>query len=71
MKILTLFLVLLVTQVPGSVTAEVPIRLGLVGLVHDHARGFLTLLQEHKEIELVGIVESNRQLCAEYARRYL
>jgi predicted dehydrogenase len=70
MKYLTLILSLFLAQMPASVRAETPIKLALVGLVHDHARGFLPLLRDHKEFELVGIAESDPHLALEYSRRY-
>ncbi len=47
-----------------------PVRLGLVGLVHDHARGFLPGAISRKDIQLVGIAEPNRTLAARYAAEY-
>ncbi len=50
--------------------ANVPFRIGIVGLVHDHAQGFLGDLGSRHDIELVGIAESNPELVARYAGRY-
>ncbi|HEY4245724.1 MAG TPA: Gfo/Idh/MocA family oxidoreductase [Lacunisphaera sp.] len=47
-----------------------PFRIGIVGLVHDHAQGFLGDLGSRHDIELVGIAESNPELVARYAARY-
>ncbi len=47
-----------------------PVRLAIVGLVHDHARGFIPSLAGHKEIVLVGIVEPDRDLAAKYAEQF-
>jgi predicted dehydrogenase len=50
--------------------AEAPFRIGIVGLVHDHAQGFLGELSSRHDIELVGIVEANPELVARYATQY-
>ena len=47
-----------------------PFRIGIVGLVHDHAQGFLGELSSRHDIELVGIAESNPDLVARYIARY-
>ncbi len=47
-----------------------PIRVAIVGLVHDHVIGFLGQLPKHKEVELVGIVEPDAGLVAKYEKRY-
>jgi len=45
------------------------LRVGIVGLVHDHVHGILG--REKKDgIEIVGIAEPNRELAAAYAKRY-
>lgn len=49
---------------------DTPFRIGIVGLVHDHAQGFLGDLASRHDIELVGIAESNPELVARYAARY-
>jgi predicted dehydrogenase len=46
------------------------VRLGIVGLAHDHARGFLPGASSRPDIQLVGIVEPNRELALRYAREY-
>lgn len=47
-----------------------PVRLAIVGLAHDHVRGFLPQLHGRTDVELVGIVESNPELVAQIAERY-
>jgi predicted dehydrogenase len=47
-----------------------PVRFAIIGLSHDHAFGFLPRLRENKEVVLVGIVESNPELVARYAKRF-
>ena len=50
--------------------AEAPVRFAIVGLVHDHARGFIPSAKSRKDIQLVAIVEPNQQLARSYAERY-
>lgn len=58
--------------IAGSTVAETkpPVRIAVFGLVHDHAYGFFTLLQDHPEIQLTGIVEPDQDLAATYAKRF-
>ena len=46
-----------------------PLRVGLVGLVHDHVRGILGR-QNRGDIEIVGIAEPNRELAQNYSGKY-
>lgn len=50
--------------------ANGPLRLAVVGLVHDHAYGFFPLLRKHSDVQLVGIVETNQELIDRYSRRF-
>ena len=45
-----------------------PVRFAIVGLVHDHARGFLPSAKARQDVELVAIVEANRELANRYAK---
>ncbi len=68
--ILGLILFLLVMTVPtrsetSAQTGDPPVRVGVVGLVHTHVHWILGR-QDRGDIEIVGIVEPNRDL----ARRY-
>lgn len=47
-----------------------PFRLGMAGLVHGHAAGFLGRYRDSKEVELVGFAEPDAEVAARYARRY-
>src|SRR6516164_2055226 len=49
--------------------ATPPLRLGMAGLVHGHAAGFLSRYRDSKEIELVGIAEPDRDVAARYIQR--
>ncbi len=50
--------------------AKPPVRLAMVGLVHDHAMGFIPRLAGRTDVQLVGIVETNRDLIARYSARF-
>jgi len=56
-------------QTPSSQT-QPPLRVGIVGLVHGHAYGFLDQSRHSPEIEIVGVVEPNPQLLSQAAARY-
>jgi predicted dehydrogenase len=47
-----------------------PVRLAIVGLVHDHAGGFIPSLAGRHDVQLVGIVEPDPSLRASYAKRF-
>ena len=47
-----------------------PVRLAIVGLTHDHVRGFLPDLLARKEVQLAGIVETDRDLIAQIAAKF-
>ena len=46
-----------------------PLRVAIVGLVHDHVAGFLAQLPQHQEVELVGIAEPSAALVAKYEKK--
>jgi predicted dehydrogenase len=66
--VLILGLTMLGLRAVGTETP--PFRIGIVGLVHDHAQGFLGDLSARHDIQLVGIAESNPELVSRYAARY-
>jgi predicted dehydrogenase len=47
-----------------------PLRIGVVGLVHGHARGLFGNFRKHPEVEIVGIAEPNSELVAKYSDQY-
>ncbi len=69
-KLLLFPLLWLAAVCTWSQESTTPVRLAIVGLVHDHVRGFLPELARHKEVQLVGIVESDQKLVAEIAARF-
>ncbi len=50
--------------------APPPCRLGMAGLVHGHAGGFLARYRDGKDVELVGFSEPDREVAARYAGRF-
>src|SRR5579863_8456086 len=56
----------------GQTTAasRIPLRVGIVGLVHGHVHGFLGQSRHSPQIEIVGVVEPDRQLLAQAGTRY-
>ncbi len=62
---------LCVAKLAAAAEAAKPVfRFGLVGLVHDHAQGFVADTLARHEVELVGIAEPNPELVARYAAKF-
>ncbi len=53
-----------------SQTTPAPVRVAIVGLVHNHVAGFLAQLPKHHDVELVGIEEPDMALALQYERKY-
>ena len=64
------FLVLLVGTTSWSADPTPPVKLAIVGLVHDHANGFLPRALASAEVRIVGIVEPDKPLAEHYARQF-
>src|SRR5271169_2291771 len=47
-----------------------PVRIAIIGLVHTHVRGFLPQALTNAEVQIVGIVEPDQTLVAQFARLY-
>ena len=47
-----------------------PLRLGMAGLVHGHAAGFLRRYKDRTDLALVGIAEPDRDVAARYAKGF-
>ena len=62
-----LFLVAFACRLSAQPTA--PVRIAVVGLVHDHAWGFFPRFKGRDDVQLVGIVETNQVLIDRYSRR--
>jgi predicted dehydrogenase len=50
--------------------APPPLRLAIAGLVHGHVSGFLRAAQGRKDVEIVGLFDSDPALLRKYAERY-
>lgn len=49
---------------------QAPVHLAIVGLAHDHAMGFFPRLPGRQDVELVGVVETNRDLIERYSEKF-
>src|SRR4051794_23261886 len=49
--------------------ASPPLRLGMAGLVHGHAGGFLARYRDGKDVALVGISEPDLDVAARYIKQ--
>ncbi len=72
MKRLLLFSLLLSASLTFAqpLPAVEPLRLGMIGLVHGHAGGFLNRYLGRQDIRLVGIAEPDHAVASRYAERY-
>ncbi len=59
-----------VTGISKAADAPTPVRYAIVGLSHDHARGFIPNVRDRRDVQLVGIVEADEQLVARYAKSF-
>lgn len=53
-----------------AATTTKPLRVVVVGLVHQHVMGFLPQLSKHPEVELVGIEEPDKALAERYRNQF-
>ena len=61
----------LLSQTKAATKAEeAPLRVALAGLVHGHASGFFDRFQHRADLQVVGIAEADRQLAAQFAKKY-
>jgi len=68
-----LILLFSMPRVQGQSTPSknsIPLRVGIVGLVHGHVQGFFDNSLHSPEIEIVGIAESDASVSSYYATRY-
>jgi predicted dehydrogenase len=61
---------LLAIHIQAQAVTKPPVRIAIIGLVHDHARGFIPAVLAQSDVQLAGIVEPDRQLAARYAALY-
>jgi predicted dehydrogenase len=66
-RILFLLALILAAQQLPAQEAKPPVRLAIAGLEHDHALGFIPRLAGRTDVQLVGIVETNRDLITRYS----
>src|SRR5215831_7215957 len=65
-----IFIALGFTRVAAAETNPPPVRLAIYGLVHDHVKGFLPNVLKSRDVQLVGIVEPNRDLAMRIAASF-
>src|SRR5687767_12034792 len=61
---------LLVPAQAQEPAAQAPLRLAIAGLVHGHVSGFLRGAQGRRDVEIVGIFDSDKALLQQYGQRY-
>src|SRR5690554_7336600 len=50
--------------------SDMPVRIGIDGLSHDHVHGLLNKYKERADIQIVGIAESNKERARALSNRY-
>ena len=68
--LLSALFALFLNSTANAQTAAGPLRVAIVGLVHDHVAGFLAQLPRHQDVELVGIAEPDPALQEKYQKKY-
>ena len=68
--LLSILAVFTLIQFSIAQDAKPPLRFAIVGLVHDHAGGFIPRLRGRTDVQLAGIVEPDAAVAARYARRF-
>jgi predicted dehydrogenase len=54
----------------AAAPAQTPVRVAIVGLVHDHVSGFLAQLPKHTEVQLVGVSDPDGALRQKFSEKY-
>ena len=54
----------------GSISQEKPLQIGVIGLTHTHVHWMFGSDKSYDEIEIVGIVEPDKELAKRYADQY-
>ncbi len=65
-----LLLVMPLSLCAQTAVAVEPLRLGMAGLVHGHASGFLTRYLKRADVDLVGIAEPDSTVASKYQQRF-
>lgn len=60
----------LLTPMAKTQEPQTPLRLAIVGLVHGHVPGFIEGALSRRDMQLVAVVEADRDLAKQYASRY-
>ncbi|PCJ98288.1 MAG: oxidoreductase [Flavobacteriaceae bacterium] len=68
-RFLLSFSVLIAISFNAKAQDSAPLKVGVVGLTHDHV-GWILGSEDNGAIKIVGIVESNRDLAEKYAKQY-
>jgi predicted dehydrogenase len=66
----TATLSLLCAMACARVSASEPVRLAVVGLVHDHARLLFPMLKDRNDLHLVGVVEDDPEIIGYYEEHF-
>ncbi|MDH5380856.1 MAG: Gfo/Idh/MocA family oxidoreductase [Cyclobacteriaceae bacterium] len=69
LPIVILLIITLSNSFAFPTTKEKPVRIGIIGLEHDHVNWILGR-KDQGDIEIVGIVEPNNALAERYSKRY-
>lgn len=69
-KILAIIFASLISATINAQEPKAPVRYAIIGLSHDHARGFIPSARDRSDIQLVGIVEADQQLVARYTNAF-
>jgi predicted dehydrogenase len=57
-------------QANPATKEEEPLRVAIAGLAHGHAFGFFDQFQKRKDLQVVGIAETDGQLVAQFEKRF-
>lgn len=69
MKRLILFHFIIIFMV-SKINSQEPLKIGVIGLTHTHVHWIFGSNNERTEIEIVGIVEPNKELAQRYIEQY-
>jgi predicted dehydrogenase len=71
LKAMVLSLPFLLMAVPHAHAAAEPrpLRIAIVGLVHGHVQGFLDLIKDRPDVQLVALVDPDKALLEQYRQR--
>lgn len=70
LRVVTALFLPLLVGIAAPAQSAAPVRVVIVGLVHGHVKGFLHNLPQSKDATLVGIVEPDTALAAQYEKQF-